>query len=253
MKYLLTISFIICFSSYCLSENTECPLNLSCDSSDTSCQNELNQFQQCVSTKYQPISIFYQKSQTCLNVQNVHISETEEEDGEVDLEEIKKELNKRKEGQCLAKMISDCQASSNDSLRQSSINQINECISSTCQSSFDDLKKLNIKTECPLNLSCDSSDSSCQNELNQFQQCASTKCDSQKIQSQDIQEIFDCYYMNCRPTYQPFLSEILNIFEYLNIHISENEEVDIEVDLEEIKKEPNKSKEGQCLTKMLSD
>ncbi|EAR86883.1 hypothetical protein TTHERM_00209370 (macronuclear) [Tetrahymena thermophila SB210] len=111
-------------------------------------------------------------------------------------------------------------------------------------------------TECPLNLSCDSSDTSCQNELNQFQQCTSTKCDSQKISSQDVQEIFDCYYIKCKPSYQPFLSEILDMFQCLNLIISEDiqeDSEDGEVDLEKVKTHLNKSKEGQCLAQMITD
>ncbi|KAL4467871.1 hypothetical protein ABPG74_013206 [Tetrahymena malaccensis] len=112
--------------------------------------------------------------------------------------------------------------------------------------------------QCSLNLTCDNSDSSCQNELTQFQQCVSVKCNSQKIQSQDIQEIFDCYYINCKPTYQPFLSEILNMFQCLNLTILEpedtqDEQKDGEIDLEEIKENLNQSKEGQCLAQMISN
>ncbi|KAL4467870.1 hypothetical protein ABPG74_013205 [Tetrahymena malaccensis] len=112
--------------------------------------------------------------------------------------------------------------------------------------------------KCSLNLTCDNSDSSCQNELTQFQQCVSVKCNSQKIQSQDIQEIFDCYYINCKPIYQPFQSEILNMFQCLNLTILEpedtqDEQEDGEIDLEEIKENLNQSKEGQCLAQMISN
>ncbi|EAR86878.1 hypothetical protein TTHERM_00209320 (macronuclear) [Tetrahymena thermophila SB210] len=108
---------------------------------------------------------------------------------------------------------------------------------------------------CSVNLTCNSSDNICENELSQFQQCVSSKCNSQKIQSQDAQEIFDCYYINCKPTYQPLLSEIMNVFSCLNLSISESEEqVDEEKeDLEELKEYLNKTSDGKCLAKMIGD
>ncbi|EAR86882.1 hypothetical protein TTHERM_00209360 (macronuclear) [Tetrahymena thermophila SB210] len=112
--------------------------------------------------------------------------------------------------------------------------------------------------DCSLNLSCNSSDNTCQNELSQFQSCVSSKCDSQKIQSQDVWEIFDCYYIHCKPSYQPLLSEIMNVFSCLNLSISESEHVDEEsedeeIDLEQLKENLNKSSEGKCLAQMISD
>ncbi|EAR86879.1 transmembrane protein, putative (macronuclear) [Tetrahymena thermophila SB210] len=115
---------------------------------------------------------------------------------------------------------------------------------------------LSENTKCPLNLSCDSSNTSCQNELNQFQQCISTKCDSQSIQSQDAKEIFDCYYVKCKTDYQPFQSEILKMFQCLNLTQSEETQDDTkesEAKMEEIKANLLKSKQDLCLAQMITD